>query len=384
MLASALFVALSCAVPAKPIVRIGNFLVSAPNGISLIYDDRSAVVIDFGGDYVAGIAASDDSYHAQHLALDGADVLFEWGRWRNSAFGRLTADRDADVDLRIRPESWPNFPSYHFAQKPYGLVAEPKSQSGTEGAKALLIGFFFTEMGDPNFVSRFGGSSHPGSWSLSSDSAIRLKLKSGISSPFVLFDPHDHGPDFNGLTNKGQAFINVTAETIGTTLDKAERAYLKRRPTATGEWGDFVGAIADNLNNSRIYASDEKAVAHSVSRGWAGGNPNNAPFFCWDSFFNGALACLDDPSTARSTVRAVLGWQTPEGMVPNFGHWQFDKTRASNDRSQPPVGSMCVWKMHMRWPDAEFLKEVYPKLLRWHHWWPNNRDGDHNGLRGIL
>ena len=134
------------------------------------------------------------------------------------------------------------------------------------------------------------------------------------------------------------------------------------------------------MNNSRLYALDEKAVAHSVSRGWAGGKPNNAPFFCWDSFFNGALACLDDPETARSTVRAILGWQTPEGMVPNFGHWDVDKTRASNDRSQPPVGSLCVWKMHMRWPDLAFLKEVYPKLLKWHRWWPKNRDGDHNGL----
>jgi len=29
--------------------------------------------------------------------------------------------------------------------------------------------------------------------------------------------------------------------------------------------------------------------------------------------------------------------------------------------------------MQMRWPDIDFLKEVYPKLLKWHHWWPKNR-----------
>lgn len=163
-------------------------------------------------------------------------------------------------------------------------------------------------------------------------------------------------------------------------LDQARDVYLRRRPTASGDWGDFVGAIADNMNNSRVYSSDDNRVAYTVSRGWAGGNPNNAPYFCWDSFFNGNLGSLDDPVTARETVRAILSWQTPEGMVPNFGHWQFDKARASNDRSQPPVGSLCVWKMQLRRPAIAFLREVYPKLLRWHRWWPKNRDGDHDGL----
>jgi glycogen debranching enzyme len=36
--------------------------------------------------------------------------------------------------------------------------------------------------------------------------------------------------------------------------------------------------------------------------------------------------------------------------------------------------------MHMRRPDNDFLKEVYPKLLKWHRWWPKNRDGDGHGL----
>ena len=35
-------------------------------------------------------------------------------------------------------------------------------------------------------------------------------------------------------------------------LASAKQRYLARRPVATGGWGDFVGPIAENLNNSRI------------------------------------------------------------------------------------------------------------------------------------
>src|ERR1019366_10663869 len=108
MLASALVVALSFAVPTKSNVRIGNFFVSAPNGISVIYDDDCAIVVDFGGDYVAGIAAPDDSYHAQRLSLKSVDVLLEWGIADGGAVGRLTSNRDVTTEVRLRSATWPD------------------------------------------------------------------------------------------------------------------------------------------------------------------------------------------------------------------------------------------------------------------------------------
>jgi putative isomerase len=153
-------------------------------------------------------------------------------------------------------------------------------------------------------------------------------------------------------------------------LAAAKKSYLARHPVATGDWGDFVGPIAENLNNSRIYSSDDRVVFHTVGRGWANGKPNNAPLFGWDTFFNGLLASLDDPETGRQTIRSILAWAAPDGFVPNFAHWDHNPGRYPNRlchvRSQPPVGALCVWKMHQRWPDVDFLREVYPKLVRWH------------------
>lgn len=41
---------------------------------------------------------------------------------------------------------------------------------------------------------------------------------------------------------------------------------------------------------------------------------------------------------------------------------------------------MCIWKMHERRPDIDFLAEVYPALVRWSAWWFEARDGNDNGL----
>jgi glycogen debranching enzyme len=51
------------------------------------------------------------------------------------------------------------------------------------------------------------------------------------------------------------------------------------------------------------------------------------------------------------------------------------------DRSQPPMASLCVWKIHQRYPDdRKFLAETYPKLVLWHDWWLKYRNAMHDGL----
>src|ERR1700723_3391963 len=90
----------------KPL--IGNYLDTVPNGIAIVWSTKSAAVVDFGGDYVAGIAAPDDSYHAQNLKLGGQPVLLEWGRLGNEAIGRLTAAQPTHFAVMVK-QSWPGF-----------------------------------------------------------------------------------------------------------------------------------------------------------------------------------------------------------------------------------------------------------------------------------
>ncbi len=320
-------------------IKIGNFLVTAPGGIAFIVKDSAAFVVDTGASYSAGTAAPDDSFHQDQFTAQGAKITFQWGRVGDAVVARLTSDKPVALPLHLSA-GWPGFVS-HFTPTPNGVNGEATVQGRPIAWQMVTL---------PRPVSV-------------SETEVTVPIAPGAPLRFVA----------------GFGQLPVFSQ-VQKTLILAQKRYQNRRPAASGDWGDFVGAIADNMNNSRIYSSDNHRLAHSVSRGWANGSPNNDPYFCWDSFFTADLACLDDPETARDTVRAILSCQTPDGMVPNFGHWQFGSARASDDRSQPPVGALCVWKMQQRRPDKAFLAEVYPKLVKWHRWWPKARDGNHDGL----
>ena len=322
-------------------VRIGNYLVTAPTGIAFVADDAAAFVLDFGGvNERPGLAAPDDSFHQ----LDG-DVNIEWGRTGDAVVARLTSSKPTNVKLQLSRESWPGFVS-RFAPANSGVTGETELKDGRKLTWRLET--------RPKPASTTTGE-------------VSVAVAPGAPARFVA--------GFGALP----AF-----DKVDDLLAAAKKSYLARHPVATGDWGDFVGPIAENLNNSRIYSSDDRVVFHTVGRGWANGKPNNAPLFGWDSFFNGLLASLDDPETGRQTIRSILAWAAPDGFVPNFAHWDHNPGRYPNRlchvRSQPPVGALCVWKMHQRWPDVDFLREVYPKLVRWHAWWFTARDGNHDGL----
>jgi hypothetical protein len=317
-------------------VLIGNFLRDAPCGISWIINDSAAFVLDTGGPYVAGTAAPDNSYHAYRFNQNGANIVFEWGRVGDNVIGRLSSDKAVDLNLTLS-SGWPGWNST-FINTSDGATGVAQATGGEVEWKLQ--------------TSPVPKSTSASTLTISITPDVPVHFAAGLG---VL-------PDFAMIDDK---------------LKTAHEKYDATRPQASGDWGDFIGAIEDNMNNSRLYANDNHMLAHSVSRTWAS-TPNGSPYFCWDSFFTANLAALDDPAVARDTVRAILSCQSPEGLVPNFGHWNGD---ASMDRSQPPVGSLCVWKMHQRYPnDMNFLNEVYPKLVLWHDWWPKYRDAKVDGL----
>ena len=319
-------------------VRIGNYYCSAPNGIAFIKDDVAAFVIDPGGAYEPNTAAPDDSFHRSVFSIGAVKVQFDWGRQGDVAVGRITVGAPVKVVFRLG-NNWPDFVS-QFTAEHNGVEGKASVDGGTVAWR--LQTWPSPISADATQFTVAVAPSHP----------VHLVAGFGKLPDF---------PDIDGL------------------LARAQAAYDARRPKAAGVAGDFIGAIADSLNGSRFYSSDDKRIAISVSRGWIRGGANHNPYFCWDSFFSGLLASLDDPKTGRETVRAILACQTPEGLVPNYGHWS-EKSRVSDDRSQPPVGALCVWKMNQRWPDNDFLREVYPALVKWHAWWMTTRDAKHDGL----
>ena len=324
--------------------HIGNFYYQAPNGIAFIKDDAAGFVINPGGSYNAGTVAPDDSFHRVIFTPETTiptmlRVEFQWSRMGDVIVGRLVSAEPGEMSFDLSG-NWPGFSSQFSAH-----------EGGVKGVAALPAGKSIT----------WQLKAHP-EVKLADDTQFTVTL-GGPTRPTYLVAGFGDLPPFEGIDGL---------------LAKTQRAYESRRPKARGPSGDILAAIADNLNNSRMYASDNKMVAISVSRTFGTHSANACPYFCWDSFFSGLLASLDDPEMGRQTVRAILSYQSAEGMVPNYAHW--NDGGISKDRSQPPVGSMCVWKMNQYWPNIDFLREVYPKLAAWHAWWLKARNARKDGL----
>ncbi len=341
-------------------VRIGAHYTDALAGLAVYRDAKQSVLLNIGWvgrdgkafqGYKAlmdakvhfGEAAPDDSYHRISWSVGSSVVTYEWGlQGKGAAVGRISSTGLVE----IRPSLGSGWPG----SKPV-LVSNPKPivmKAGSLNVSLAALGRSLPSGGNqPSWSGRY-----------MVDSKVPMTFAIGTGTL----------PD---------------VQKAGFVLDQARKKYNKTRLWAEGDWGDFLSPLENQLGNSKIYGADTGRLAHIVSRNWC--LPDGQVLFCWDSFFNGLMASLDDPVTARDTVRAIIAQSPADGFVPNYGGRGWG---VSVDRSQPPVGSYCVWKMNQRDPDVAFLREVYPKLLRWHRWWfaprgpgkKPNRDGNGDGL----
>ncbi len=331
--------------------RIGNLHALMPGAIAFIQDDATGVVLDVGSEKRGkpGVSSPDFSYNLHTFEIDGAEVTFEWSRVGAGAVAiRLKTDRNVKLLMKLPANPWRPFYHY-FSGVPEGLDAHAITMDG-------------------RFIP----------WRLRVDPAPNVPaalLTTSASVEVQLWPEHD----VRVVAGFGEL---PGLSTVDSTIDSAATKYQNERAQAHGDWGNFVTAITDNLNNNRLYSSLTKRVVNVIGRsGWLVSDPDYLPLFTWDTSFNGLLASVEDPTTAKETIRAVLAFQQPSGMVPQLSDWVGGQGGfVSMSCSNPPVTSMCAWKLYQRWADIEFLEQVYPRLLRWHDWWPKHSDGNQNGL----
>src|SRR5262245_42553857 len=188
------------------------------------------------------------------------------------------------------------------------------------------------------------------------------------------------GWDRTGLTTRARSWL--APGKIGSRLDQNAQAYANRRPTIKGLFEGAPEAIGNNLFWSSLYVPPYNLVLPNVTRAWAH-NFGGWVIFEWDNFFNALLTSLEDRVQTYAGIKADLLGQTSSGLVPNCA----SATATTPDRSQPPVGTYCVWKIHQKYLDREMLEWAYPRLKKWHEWWLKDRgdgqpwrDGNRDGL----
>lgn len=120
-----------------------------------------------------------------------------------------------------------------------------------------------------------------------------------------------------------------------------------------------------------IYDSMNNRVITPVSRNWAV-SAGGWVLFEWDTYFAAYMLSLDNRDLAYANALAITKEITKKGFIPNVVQPGYK----SEDRSQPPVGSLIIREIYKKYREKWFLEEVFDNLLSWNRFWANNRDVD--------
>lgn len=161
------------------------------------------------------------------------------------------------------------------------------------------------------------------------------------------------------------------------TTDKQKLVAIKSIETLMGNWRSAAGNL---LHDS---------VTPSVTARWFNGT------WAWDSWKHAYAMAHFNPSLAKNNIRAMFDYQIKEndsirpqdhGMIIDAVFYNQDKPRGGdggnwNERNtKPPLASWAVWQVYLANKDIDFIKEMFPKLQKYHQWWYRNRDHNQNGL----
>ena len=151
---------------------------------------------------------------------------------------------------------------------------------------------------------------------------------------------------------------------------EAHRASHMKRLADYGKDREVFTAMQTILAWNLTYDPENDRAIAPVARTWSsywGGYV----LFDWDTYFASFMYGLYNQDLAFANAVEVTKGITRRGFIPNSASAYGIQ---SDDRSQPPVGSLMVLEIYKRHKQDWFLAEVYDELLRWNRWWPGARD----------
>lgn len=101
-------------------------------------------------------------------------------------------------------------------------------------------------------------------------------------------------------------------------------------------------------------------------------------FWSWDSWKQAVALVRFNPELAKSNLRSMFQYQDDMGMVADCVY--FDPKENNWRDTKAPLASWAVLEIYKATSDLEFVKEMYPKLVKYHKWWYQYRDHNQNGL----
>ncbi len=185
-------------------------------------------------------------------------------------------------------------------------------------------------------------------------------------SATVFADPEKAAADaenrWHGLLARGLADVPEDPE--------LQKIAVKCIMTLIGNWRSAAGDLKRDGITPSISAS------YFASGLWA-----------WDTWKQAVAVARFHPEPAEESIRSMFHFQVApddphrpqdDGMIIDC---VFQKADENNDRnSKPPLAAWAVWEVYKSSRNADFLAEMFPRLLKYHRWWYSVRDHDGNGI----
>ncbi len=173
---------------------------------------------------------------------------------------------------------------------------------------------------------------------------------------------NDTKASFSANTIRWNGYLNKALESNNPLLDKTENRKLATKcvQTLMTNWRSPAG----DLKHSGVFPS-------AAYQGFYG-------FWSWDSWKQAVALVRFNPELAKSNLHSMFQYQDEMGMVADCVY--FDPKENNCRDTKAPLASWAVLEIYKATNDLDFIKEMYPKLVKYHDWWYQYRDHDKNGL----
>lgn len=241
------------------------------------------------------------------------------------------------------------------------ILFTPVSHSDKTLCTILSVGMMFNKPGKVYKDGKIIKAELPGNKLVEIKSTVRDE-----DIGFNVMNPH-----YFYYSDKELGFYtgpDKTHDELMSLINKSKLAYEKRNQEF-GEHAQAYNAMKNVTAHNLVYDPMNKRPVISVSRQW---NEVWGGFilFDWDTYFAAVMAAVDSKEIAFANALAITNDITERGFIPNVSTVWLK----SVDRSQPPVGSICVKLIYQKHPDKQFLMAVYDNLLTWNRWWEKARN----------
>ncbi len=103
-------------------------------------------------------------------------------------------------------------------------------------------------------------------------------------------------------------------------------------------------------------------------------------FWSWDSWKHAVGLSYYNTQLAKDQMRAMFDYQDEDGFVVDCIYRDTTIEPFNYRDTKPPLSAWAVAKIYKQDSDIDFVREMYPKLKKYHSWWYRKRDHDQDGM----